>query len=166
MHIQRLTPQHSSAYHTLRLAGLAEQGLAFGASPLEEAQLSAEQQATRLENTARQAVFGAFIGDDLLAVVGFARETLQKLSHKGLVWGMYCAPQARGQGVAKALLQTLCAHARAQDGVRQLNLCVNVEQEAAIRLYQGLGFQIFGREEDSICMDGRMYAEFHMVLKL
>ena len=166
MYIQRLTPQHAAAYRALRLAGLAEQAIAFGANLAEENQLSLEQQAARLENTPKQAIFGAFIDDELLGVVSFARENLQKLSHKGSVWGMYCAPQARGQGMGTALMQTLLAHARSLDGVRQLNLFVNVQQEAAIKMYQALGFQIFGREEDAMCLDGHMYAEFHMALKL
>jgi ribosomal protein S18 acetylase RimI-like enzyme len=166
MQIRRLSPLDAPAYHALRMQGLVEQALAFGASPFEEQNLSAAQQAARLEATPQQAIFGAFDEDEqLLAVVSFKREHLQKLSHKGLIWGMYCAPQARGQGIGKALLHTLLAYARSLEGMRQVFLVVNETQHAAIKMYQALGFSVFGREEDAMLIDGEMQVELHMHYK-
>ena len=53
---------------------------------------------------------------------------------------MYVRPQFRGLGFGKLLLDHLADHARAQ-GIGLLRLETGIHQAAAIRLYEGLGFQ-------------------------
>jgi [ribosomal protein S18]-alanine N-acetyltransferase len=54
------------------------------------------------------------------------------------------APQQRGKGVARALMQAWVEWAR-DAGVNELLLEVRASNEAALRLYRGLGFQEQGR---------------------
>jgi ribosomal protein S18 acetylase RimI-like enzyme len=53
---------------------------------------------------------------------------------------MYVRPQFRGCGYGRLLVDHLAAHARAH-GVGVLRLETGIHQTAAIRLYEGMGFQ-------------------------
>jgi hypothetical protein len=48
------------------------------------------------ERLARDHVYAVVQGGEWLAVGGLTRAAGQKLDHKGLVWGMYAVPAARG----------------------------------------------------------------------
>jgi GNAT superfamily N-acetyltransferase len=56
---------------------------------------------------------------------------------------MYVRPAFRGQGYGKLLLDRLSDHARAR-GVSVLRLETGIHQAAAIRLYEGAGYQRIG----------------------
>ena len=56
-------------------------------------------------------------------------------------------PKLRGQGIAKALMQNAMAQAQLS-GVLQMFLEVALDNVAAIRLYQSLGFEEVGRRKD------------------
>lgn len=56
---------------------------------------------------------------------------------------MYVRPALRGQGVAKALLARLVAHA-ADEGAGVVRLETGVHQHEAIALYRGAGFEAIG----------------------
>ena len=53
---------------------------------------------------------------------------------------MYVRPQFRGLGLARRMLNHLAAHAQ-HHGIRVLRLETGIHQQAAIRLYEGMGFQ-------------------------
>ena len=54
-----------------------------------------------------------------------------------MVWGMWTAPEARGRGHARALLDRLVDHARAR-GVTTVELHVTEGNDTARRLYEEL----------------------------
>ena len=56
---------------------------------------------------------------------------------------MFVRPQFRGRGLARAILDHLAAHARA-NRVTVLRLETGVHQREAIRLYEGMGFRRIG----------------------
>jgi len=58
-------------------------------------------------------VVGALDEVRLLGVGGFARFAGDKLDHKGLVWGMYVRPEARGR-VCLLQLTVMADNARAR----------------------------------------------------
>ena len=74
---------------------------------------------------------------------------------------MYVRPQFRGLGFAKLMLDHLADYARSR-GVRLLRLETGIHQAAAIRLYEGMGFQRippFGTyrvDPLSLCYEKRM----------
>jgi ribosomal protein S18 acetylase RimI-like enzyme len=73
-----------------------------------------------------------------------------KTEHKGHVFGMYVTPEARGKGVAKALLQTLIERAKTYPKIKKLNLSVMTTQGAAKKLYTSLGFEVYGFERKAL----------------
>ena len=105
MHIRALTPLDASAFQSLRLRALRECPEAFSSSHEEEVGTPLEEIERRLQASADSAIFGAFDGPKLCALVGLQRETRAKLAHKSFIWGVYVAPEARGRGVAGQALQ-------------------------------------------------------------
>jgi ribosomal protein S18 acetylase RimI-like enzyme len=79
---------------------------------------------------------------------------------------MYVTPEARGRGIGRALLLEALSLARSVAGVKQVNLCVNAGSASAIRLYESVGFQSFGREPGAMLIDGKLHDEIHMCLRL
>ena len=165
MQIRRLTPADASIFQSLRLESLRTEPAAFGASVEEECSLPLSTIEARLLEKNDRASFGAFKDGVLLGHVGLGRENLKKLSHKGFVWGMYVVPTARRQGIARELLRAALSLARSVDEIKQLNLCVNADNLAAIALYELLGFKTYGREPGAMLVNGELFDEVHMSLR-
>ncbi|MEZ2296502.1 N-acetyltransferase family protein [Variovorax sp. RCC_210] len=165
-HIRRLTPHDAPAFQALRLSALVQEPTAFGSSYEEEENLTPESVAARLAVHADNGVFGAFDGDTLCGMVVLRREGMRKLRHKGMIFGMYVAPEARGRGVGRDLLLQALALARSVTRLRQVNLGVNAGNAAAIALYESLGFEIFGRESGALKVGEDLYDELHMCWRI
>jgi ribosomal protein S18 acetylase RimI-like enzyme len=163
VNVRTLAPADAAAFQTLRLQGLRECPAAFASSFDEECDLALSIVAERLGQRNDRAVFGAFQGHDLVGVVGLKREELRKLSHKAHIWGMYVTPNARKRGVGRQLVTKALSFALSQLGVRQVNLGVNATNEAAIALYEHMGFKAFGREPCFMLVDGLPQDEIQMV---
>ena len=86
----------------------------------------------------------------MMGQAGFFPLEGRKERHKGRVWGVYVTPAARGQGVGKAMLIRILARARGYPGLEQVSLSVAVTQETARKLYDALGFQVYGYERRSL----------------
>jgi RimJ/RimL family protein N-acetyltransferase len=166
MHIRRLTPADASAFQALRLAALQESPSAFGSSYEEERDLSASAIEERLIVKPDRGPLGAFQDDALVGLIALGRENMNKLAHKALIWGMYVTPAARRKGVGRALLLEALSFARSVPGVRQVNLCVNADNERAIHLYESVGFTSFGRDAGAMLVNGELHDEVHMYLRL
>jgi RimJ/RimL family protein N-acetyltransferase len=164
MRIRRLVAADAPVYRALRLRALREHPESFTSSYEEDAAQPPELAGMRLAST-DFAAWGAFEAESLYGIVGLERERRAKNRHKGTVVGMYVVPEAVGQGVARALLEALVAHARAA-GVQSLVLTVTDGNVAARVLYEQAGFRSFGVEPDAIRVDGRSWAKHHMHLDL
>jgi ribosomal protein S18 acetylase RimI-like enzyme len=166
MHIRRLTPADASAFQALRLVALKEEPSAFGSSYEEEKDFPASKIEDRLAVKPDRGPFGAFENDTLVGVVALGRESMNKLAHKALIWGMYVIPKARGRGIGRSLLLEALSLARSVPEVQQVNLCVNASNTEAIRLYESVGFKVFGREPGAMFINGELHDEVHMYLRL
>lgn len=162
MLVRMLGPADATLYRSLRLRALREHPDAFTSSYAEERERPVEAAAQRL---AHHAFWGAYRHAELWGMVGLEREPRARNRHKATVMGMYVAPEARGQGVGRSLLDALLRHARA-NGVESLVLTVTEGNTAAQRLYEALGFRSFGVEPDAVRVDGRSHAKNHMHLDL
>jgi ribosomal protein S18 acetylase RimI-like enzyme len=69
----------------------------------------------------------------------------------------FVAPWARGHGLARAIVLAVEEEARVQ-GVSVLNLDVRETQEAAIQLYQSLGYSHYGTHPRYARVDGQWVA--------
>lgn len=160
-------PENAAPYWHLRLEALEQAPLAFGMSAEEHRQTTLEDAARRLEDTAEgNFVLGAFHDGQLRGMVGFVRHQRLKMRHGGSIYGMYVAPELRGQGAGRQLMQELIGRARDRPGLDRLTLSVTTGQTAARQLYASLGFEVFGLERDALRVEGRSVDEEHMVLAL
>jgi ribosomal protein S18 acetylase RimI-like enzyme len=155
--IRQFEPHDAATFHAFRLRALTEAPEAFGTTHEEALAVSLEAIAERLTAARRpegRVVFGAYESGALVGIVGCMQQARTKSRHTATVWGMFVAPEARGRGIGRALMQQVIEEARSWPGVDRIVLTV-VERGAAARaLYLSLGFTIFGREEDGLRQDG------------
>ncbi len=151
MLIRRLLPSDALAFQTLRLAALRDAPTAFSSSYDDECETPL---ATIESNLAQRKLFGAFDADLLIGMIGVGRESTPKLRHKGYIRAMYVAGEHRGKGAGKQLFEHALAFAASLEGVRQLSLAVTAGNVPAIRLYESMGFTIYGTEPCALFADG------------
>jgi ribosomal protein S18 acetylase RimI-like enzyme len=166
MIIERLSPSDVAAYRRLRLRGLRESPTAFGSSYAEEVKFPLKKFATRLEPSAAKWVFGAFEGERLVGVVTLVREARRKERHKASIYGMYVERKMRRKGIGRQLIHRVIETANKLQGLRQVRLAVVEMNRPALRLYESVGFKVYGREEAALYAAGRFYAELFLVCRL
>jgi RimJ/RimL family protein N-acetyltransferase len=161
IYIRQLTPEDAALYRSIRLEGLKESPEAFGSTFDVE---FTKPLAWFFDRLSSSVVFGAIGAKKMLGVAGFAVRDGEKEAHKGLLWGMYVRPEARGAGVARRLVEAVIAYARPHVELIQLSVVVGNEQ--ARRLYARLGFVEYGIEKNSLKYCGRYYDEILMAKEL
>jgi GNAT superfamily N-acetyltransferase len=145
--IRRLQAQEWPAYRALRLRALADAPHAFGSSLALEESWRPELWMARLaaaSTSGRDCPLVAEADGALHALVWAKCDADQA----GVVnlFQMWVAPEARGQGVAAALLRDAIAWARSI-GAQRLRLGVVEGNDAAARLYARAGFRDVGAPE-------------------
>ena len=163
--VRRLTHADLPAFRAVRLTALRQHPEAFGSSYEEESVLDLAGFARLVPETQPDAVFGGFAGTDLAGTAGLVVHPRLKQRHKGHVVGVYVAPEHRQSGLARQLMQAIIAAGQQAD-LALLHLAVTRGNEAARRLYLGLGFQIYGVERRALRVDGVWYDEELMMLDL
>lgn len=148
--IRLLRPEDAALYRDIRLEALRTHPEAFGASFEDE---SARPLSFFAERLTDNAVFGAFDGTALLGTAGFRQGPAPKQAHKGLLWGMYLRPEARGSGLAKRLVEAVLGHARGR--VELIQLTVVRGNVPAQSLYESMGFAAYGIEVAALKVGGR-----------
>ena len=158
--IRRLLAADAEGYRSIRLAALADAPEAFGSDVATESASPVDAFA----NTLRSGyVAGAFAGERLVAIAGFRALEREKTRHRGDIWGVYVAPEARGTGVGRRLMEHVLDYARTQ--VLQVHLAVTASNAAAVALYEHLGFIRYGTEPRALKVNGRYLDEHLMVLQ-
>jgi ribosomal protein S18 acetylase RimI-like enzyme len=165
--IRLLTPSDAAAFRDIRLRALREEPTAFTSSIEEFSHQTLDKIAARFRSDpAESFMLGAFQNGELVGLCGFYREAMLKQRHKGNIISLYVAPQARGQGISRTLMNDAIRRARKVAGVEQLLLGVMTTQLAARKLYESLGFVVFGREARAVKIGEQYYDEEFMVLDL
>ncbi|AZS15426.1 GNAT family N-acetyltransferase [Paenibacillus lutimineralis] len=167
MNIRVLDEHDARFYQELRLSALRINPEAFGSTYEREVKFSLEMVVERIKPTEGKFVLGAFDNNgSLVGIVAFVRESVLKTVHKGNVFGMYVAPEKRGIGLGKSLLLELINKARACEGIEQINLAVMSENDYAKKLYNSIGFKVYGVEQRALKYNGMYFDEDFMVLRL
>jgi RimJ/RimL family protein N-acetyltransferase len=160
--LRRLEAADVTSYRELRLEGLQLHPEAFISSWEDEAGKPVTWWAERLETSV---VFGGWIDNSpLLGVAGFRVPEAAKLRHKGVLWGMYVRPAARGTGLAASLVQRVIEHA--QGVVEEIGLAVVASNTAAHRLYCAAGFEQYAVERRALKIGDAYHDEVLMALQL
>ena len=160
MHRMRLlVPEDWQAWRDLRLEGLRNAPSAFLSSWADESIYSEDDWRRRI---ARNQIFAGFdVQESLLGGIGFYQMTATNLRHRGMMWGVYLRPAARGTGLANALMETMLEHAKSC--VLQVHCGVDPDNAPARKLYERHGFIPCGTEPRALKIDETYYDELLMV---
>jgi ribosomal protein S18 acetylase RimI-like enzyme len=143
--IRELEANDVVAFQEVRLYALQESPSAFGSSHDEERDRPTEAVRALISGSKERVFFGAFHQSSLVGIVGVGREQGAKQRHTAFVRSMFVAPEYRGLGIGKQLLDAAIQRARGWMGVEQVTLAVTADNDAAVRLYRTLGFEVVGR---------------------
>ncbi|QGM45067.1 GNAT family N-acetyltransferase [Methylocystis heyeri] len=158
--IRRLNAADAGAFKEARQEMFRSQPREFRFAPEDESGLPLEEFARRLGNDYVVAAFGT---GGLVGLGGFSCFSGAKVGHKGLIWGMYVKPEARGAGAADAIMRALLDHAAGT--VEQVVLTAVASNPRAIRFYERWGFRAYGCEPRSVKLaDGDYLDETLMAL--
>lgn len=163
--IRLLSPADAPQLFTLRHQALLDSPNSFSASPEDDRVTSVAAAHEQLSRGPDSVVIGAF-APELIGMLGLNRLAPLKTAHTVYVWGVFVAPQWRGHGLARQLLEAAIAHVHALPGVTSLQLSVNETTPGAQRVYESVGFRAWGVEPDALHVNGRSTSETHMRLIL
>ncbi|MDN4525814.1 GNAT family N-acetyltransferase [Fictibacillus sp. NE201] len=165
MEVRSLTASDAEEYWKLRLEALMFSPEAFASSyedavkrkyPIEQVQENFKAEGS--------STFGAFADGIMIGMVTLIQERYKKMSHKANIFAMYVTSPSRGQGVGKALMEAAISKAKEMEGIEKLNLTVVSSNQQAKKLYESLGFTVYGTETRAMKVDGVFYDEDHMEL--
>jgi ribosomal protein S18 acetylase RimI-like enzyme len=167
MRVSRLDASHVDAYRAFMLRAYAEAPDAFTSTPEER---SREPQSWWLKRIAHpeggSVAFACFEGATLVGTVAVEFSAKPKTRHKAHLIGMFVAPEARGRGAARMLVDAALAHCRSRAEVTTVTLTVTDGNEPAIALYSSVGFRSFGVEPMALRTPEGYLAKVHMQLSL
>lgn len=163
MQIRRIQSTDASALKRLRLQALAQEPRAFAMDVTQAADWTDaqwEQMAVR-NSTGAQTIVLAQVGTELVGMVGCHIDASPKMTHCGMVWGMYVAPTERNRGVARQLLHAVIDHGRTYH-LQMLKLSVTTTQTSALHGYLRAGFVQYAHEPALLYVDGATIDAFHL----
>jgi ribosomal protein S18 acetylase RimI-like enzyme len=165
IHIRPLNLSDAALYRAFRLRALRENAAAFTSSFEEENLKPMSATLARLASSEHEKLWGGFVVEQMVGMVGMSAETRLKNRHKALLVSMYVAPEYSGQGIGQALVKTVVLQAE-QSGLAQLLLTVTSSNHKALALYEKCGFKAFGTEPDAVRINGQSFDKIHMFLPL
>jgi ribosomal protein S18 acetylase RimI-like enzyme len=138
-----VTPDDVDLMRDIRLRALQDAPLAFGSTYAREAAFEREVWEQRVrENAAGERSVGFVLEPRAGIAVGAIHDDAE-VAH---LYGMWVAPEARGGGAGRALVDAVIAWAR-ERGARRLVTSVTEGNDGALRLYERAGFADTGRRE-------------------
>lgn len=158
--VRPFTAEEWPAYRAIRLRALADAPDAFGSTLAAEQALAPEAWATRLARSTGSGIDRALAAEANGELIGLAWAKVDA-GDPAIVnlFQMWVAPHARGQGVAKALLDEALRWAT-ERGAQAVQLGVACTNAEALRLYERAGFVEAGVREPlrpgSALMEQRM----------
>jgi RimJ/RimL family protein N-acetyltransferase len=166
--IRLLSESDATSFWNLRLEGLSQEPRSFGQSAEEHHAISLADFAVRLQGNSAGGnfVIGAFVGPQLIGTAGFYRLQNRKEAHRGHVWGVYVTADHRGRGVGRKVMVELLRLARLQPTLELINLAVASHNAPAKRLYESLGFELYGRDVRALKIGQDYVDEELMVLQV
>jgi ribosomal protein S18 acetylase RimI-like enzyme len=162
--VRRLGPPDADGLAALRREALQSAPLAFSSSPQDD-RLRSPGFVREVLAASDQAVFGAVAGG-VVGMVGISRDPHAKAAHRCDMWGLFVGAEHRRLGIGHALVAEAIGFARSLPGVTHLYVSATEAAPEAMALYDRFGLAVWGVDAASLCVDGRLVAEHHMVLAL
>jgi ribosomal protein S18 acetylase RimI-like enzyme len=167
VHIRALSPSDAPAYRALLLRGYELAPDAFTTAANERVGEPIEWWHKRISDpSGLSQAFGAFHDAALIGGVAIEYSAKVKLRHKGHIIGMYVSEDHRRSGAGRALLQAVVDDAESRAELKVLTLTVTEGNSGALRLYESVGFEVFGVEKMAIFTGAEYKAKVHMQLLL
>jgi len=162
--IARIQPGQGLQLKAIRLESVHHNNTAFAISQTQLLGLSHDQWEQACSNAMvgqSDAIYLAWHANAVIGCVGVRIDPSPKMRHTGIVWGMYVNPLHRGKQVGSQLIQSVIGHG---DAIRlhMLKLSVTTTQEAAITMYQRVGFERYAYEPALLHVDGIDIDALHM----
>ena len=165
MEIRLLGKDNLEKYKILRLHALSNNPEAFGSSYEEEVNFSNEKMLSKIIGENIRA-FGAFDGEKLIGVVSMLFQKREKMKHRADICGMYVEPYIRNMGIGRHLMIKTIKCAKKNPYIKQIYLTVVSNNTYAKKLYNSMGFEIYGVDKKAIKVGNEYYDEDLMVLYL
>lgn len=148
-------------FRTIRLSALAKAPAMFGSTyALEVIKPSSFFQSC----LSGSMIFGVYHQDQIIGLATLTQERGIKLAHKAVLSSVFIEPEFQSQGIATALLRAVIAYSQAQ--VEQVLLSVAANNQSAIKLYQKMGFEVYGVEKKALKNNNEYTDELLMKLFL
>lgn len=162
--IIKLPLERWEEYRDLRLEALKNAPTAFEASPEEYTDKKDDYWYKKLKNYQRQEEIILFAEDNgqLIGIVGVDFNSQIKRKHAVTIVGTYVKPKYQGQGIASMLVEAILKEIGHKPGVVKIDLDVNTENPAGIKLYEKFGFKIVGTYQKELYVNGKYYDYFEM----
>ncbi|MEX3014729.1 N-acetyltransferase family protein [Gymnodinialimonas hymeniacidonis] len=160
--LRRLGPGDWRAFRTVRLEMLEEAPEFFGSTYAEWAAKAPDQIMAWLDTIH---LFAQVSGGRALATAGWYRKPGAVQAHRAGVIAVYTTPEARGRGLASALLSALEKDA-CENGVSQFELSVGDNNPAARAAYSASGYKLIGTIPRALNYSGTLVDQHEMVKPL
>lgn len=154
--IKKLPITRYKEYKALRLEALKSDPTAFGSAYSEEKKLKENEWKRRLNS-----VLFVLSDNKPVGMIGHAFYKGHN-SHIAYIFGFYVNRKYRGQGIGRELLKSVLDAISKNKKIIKIELSVNTEQVAAIRLYEKNGFLVVGRFKKELKVNNRFFDEFTM----
>jgi len=149
-------------FRQIRLEALEREPAAFASSYHDWLGLSENEWVKRLSHNI---VLVAFRQSEPVGIMGLMRQKPSKMAHRASLIMVYVRKEERGTQVATNLFGMI-VRAAAEHGISQLELSVSVENPAAFRFYQRMGFEEIGRIPAGVVHGGEEIDDILMVRRL
>ena len=154
VHIRPAEPDDAPALlAALRKAGGETLNLSFGTEGPGISEEEEREYLTRMAASDNSLAIVAVDGEELVGGLTFEGGRRPRLRHAG-EFGISVLQAYAGQGLGKALLEYMLEWAHRGGVVRKINLKVRVDNLAAIRLYERMGWVQEGRTTRDTLIDG------------
>jgi len=154
--ITQLSPDEWQKYRDIRLEALKADPLAFASSLNEEVKLPEKSWRDRIHN-----MWFAMFNNQPVGMAGLLRHENESSLHCGNIISLWVKPEFQGRGIAKALIRELRAISL-KTGIKKLSLEATITQQAAIRLYETMGFEKIALLKANLYKDGKYLDEYLM----
>jgi ribosomal protein S18 acetylase RimI-like enzyme len=142
----------------MRMRAVTTNPESFGSTLADDSEISEEEWRRRLDNSPH---YVAYDGDNPVGIMCAVPEQGEKNRHIVWIYSVFVEPDARGKGVAKQLLGRLIADQEQSPTAVKLMLQA-ANNESAVRLYEGAGFQRLALLKKQMYVNGSFVDEWLM----
>lgn len=155
--IRRLVPRDAVVHRALRVEAIVSTPYTFAEEVSQAIARTDVEHALALSPDAETSTFGAFEGEVLVGMASLTRKRAP-FDHIGKISSVFVKESHRGSGMAADLVATV-ERAANDLGIARLTLAVAVQNDAARRFYDRMGYTPYGVEPCAMRLEGKFVDE-------